>query len=63
MTDDDKRDKQRAALAQLIKQAIEDMPLQIELAQVQAKLTRVKYDALVKEGFTQEQALLLCKTP
>ena len=33
----------------------------IEYQAIQAKLHREKYDALILEGFTSEQALELCK--
>ncbi len=39
------------------------MPAQIQLAAVQAKLHRISYDAHIKEGFTPEQALVLCMKP
>lgn len=58
---DDKRDKERVNLAQLIRNIRDEMPMQIELQQVHARLTKAKYDALVREGFTPEQAIQLCK--
>lgn len=59
---DDNRDKERVNLAQSIKTIRDEMPLQIELQQVLAKLAKAKFDALVREGFTPEQALSLCKS-
>jgi hypothetical protein len=32
----------------------------IELAQLQAKVKKATYDALIAEGFTEDQALELC---
>ena len=37
------------------------MPLLIENIFLIAQLTRAKYNALLNEGFTKEQALELCK--
>ena len=61
MIDDDKRDKQRVSLAQMVRQIRDEMPLQIELAHVQASLVKARYDAFVRVGFTPGQALFLCK--
>lgn len=58
----DKREQQRVAFAQLLLQAREDMPAQIEYEQLKAKLTRAKYLELVAQGFTEAQALELCKS-
>lgn len=33
----------------------------VEFYELTAKMTRTKYDALVAEGFTEAQALELCK--
>lgn len=62
MNDDDKRERQQVTVAQLLKKAKEDFPAQVELEQYLAKLTRIKYLALVGEGFTETQALDLLKT-
>lgn len=37
------------------------MPLQIELMMYKAKLVREYYDELIKQEFTEQQALELCK--
>ncbi len=39
------------------------MPHLIEHAQLVAHLTRVRYEALTKEGFQPSEALELCKDP
>jgi hypothetical protein len=39
----------------------DDMPLLITHSKLLAKLIRAKYTALLDEGFTQEEALELCK--
>lgn len=51
-----KRDDAQAAVAQLSRM----MPALIEHAQMQAKIRRAAYLALVAEGFTEAQALDLC---
>ena len=37
------------------------MAMQIEVHTLTAKLTKSKYEALIMEGFTEHQALILCK--
>lgn len=61
MSNEDKRDKERASFAQLLRWMKEDMPAQLEYEQLKAKLTRAKFLALVAEGFTESQAIDLCK--
>ena len=50
-------------LEQGVEQTKRNMPLILEYITLQAKQRRAKYRALVKEGFTPEQALELCKGP
>ena len=40
----------------------ENIHLMVEFFEINAKLTRAKFDALKKEGFTDAQALELCQT-
>lgn len=40
----------------------ESLPQIIEFQIVMAKIHKAKYDALIAEGFTEAQALELCKT-
>jgi hypothetical protein len=54
-------DKGRVALAQLVRDMRDNIAAHIEINQLQARVTRAKYLALVKEGFTEAQALQLCK--
>lgn len=56
-------DRQRVKLAQLVGQLRDELPAHVEMAGMQAKLMRARYQALVREGFTEAQALELCKTP
>jgi len=48
----------------VMKQALKDMDEQfdvmIQFGKIQSRLWRSKYNALVKEGFTKEEALTLC---
>ncbi len=39
----------------------ENLPLMLELQDIMAKLQYAKYSALVKEGFSRDEALKLCK--
>ena len=45
----------------LIENVKENLVYEIQLREMQAKLYRVKFDACIKEGFTSEQSLELCK--
>lgn len=59
MTDD----KIRARRAMLVRQIVENFdPIAItQLWSVMAQEHRIKYQAYLKAGFTEEQALILCK--
>lgn len=50
-----------ATFPQLVKQLADNLLAHIEYAQLNAKIQRAKYEALVKEGFTEQQALELCR--
>lgn len=52
--------KQLTSIA-MIQNAIDELPQYILTCAYIAKITKIKYDALTKEGFTPEQALFLCK--
>lgn len=53
-------DKERMQLAQAVRDTRENMPAILESITLSARLAKAKYDALMKEGFTAEQALELC---
>lgn len=55
------RAKENVDMRETLSQFFDQLPEQIKFQQYTAKITRVKYDALIKEGFTEEQALELCK--
>lgn len=39
----------------------ENLPVHLEYAEIMAKITKAKYTSLIKEGFSKEEALELCK--
>ncbi len=59
MSDDG--EKKGVTIAQEVRGLRENMLALIEFTQLRARLARVKYLALIKEGFTPEQAPRLCK--
>lgn len=63
---EDRADKQRAEVAKSISASLAEMrnnwPMHLELFAHRAKEVRAKYQALIREGFTEEQAIKLCVT-
>lgn len=53
-------DQDKVNLATAIKQALEELPAQLELIALKAKICRARFLALRKEGFTNQEALMLC---
>ena len=39
-----------------------DLPGMLEYIIIMAEMTKAKYDAMIDQGFTKEEALELCKT-
>jgi hypothetical protein len=54
-------DKAKVTQAQAIKHLSDNWPMQVEGIAICARLTRAKYLALMREGFTASEALFLCK--
>ena len=57
----DESEKHMLAAALAVKAMKECLPALLELAEIQAKLWKHKYDALRRVGFDPKQALQLCK--
>ena len=55
------KDALRAELAKTVRSMRDNIDLHIELSQLLAQITRTKYVALVEQGFSESQALSLCK--
>lgn len=56
------KDARRAELSKLVRGMRDDIDLHVDLASLVAQITRAKYLALVEEGFTVDQALILCRS-
>ena len=54
-------DNGKVALARLARDIRDNLHAHIEINQLQAKIARAKYLALIEEGFNEHQALTLCK--
>jgi len=48
-------------MAQAVKAMRENLPALEDMHRLTSHLMRIRYDALLSEGFTPEQALFLCK--
>jgi hypothetical protein len=55
-------DKTKVTRAQLMLKITEDWAAELEWLALSAKISRAKFLALVKEGFTEAQAIELCKS-
>lgn len=54
-------ENRKVAFAVLVREMRENLPAHIEFEQLRARVIREKFSALVKNGFTETQALELCK--
>lgn len=63
---DDQAEKKRAEVARAVSQSLAESlnnwPMQLDLIAWRAKELRAKYLVLVREGFTEDQAIKLCVT-
>jgi len=48
-------------LRESVRQLERDLPVLLEMQKLSAQMTRAKFESLVAEGFTETQALELCK--
>jgi hypothetical protein len=58
---EDKQERDRAKLAAQVRELMEILPMRMDLERFNAKVTRAKFLALVGEGFSEQQALELCR--
>lgn len=61
-TKSNKIQQDKVAMQEGIKAIIAIVPEQIKLFSIHAKVLKAKQEALIKEGFTEEQALEIVKT-
>ncbi|MGK5020734.1 hypothetical protein [Janthinobacterium sp. LB2P10] len=63
---DDQAERKRVEVARAMRRSLADLldnwPMQIEIIAWKAKESRAKYLALLREGFTEDQAIKLCVT-
>lgn len=57
----DDEDKNHISMAQAVKNMRENLISILEYNKLNAKVIRAKYLALLENGFTEEQAIQLCK--
>lgn len=55
------KDARRAEMEKAVRIMRNNIDLHVELAQLFAQTTRAKYLALIDQGFSEDQALTLCK--
>jgi hypothetical protein len=51
----------QAEFIEALRNLQQQMPLMLECVEQQAQMTKAKYDALIRAGFSKEEALELCK--
>jgi hypothetical protein len=60
MTQQDEQERQRVALAQILKNAADNFAFTVQIIGLKAKTARARYVALKREGFETSEALQLC---
>ena len=60
MTSEADRTMNQAKIAALYEAAMREMSFEVKRADLLAQVRRIHYDASIRNGFTPEQALLLC---
>lgn len=60
MSSEHEDDKGRVAIAKALRAIEENWAPQMQLIAMQARIVRARYDALLKAGFSEPQALELC---
>lgn len=60
MNQQDEQEKQRVALAQVLKNAQDNFAFTVQIIGLKAKTARARYVALKREGFETGEALQLC---
>ena len=53
--------RENVNMKELVAQCMDQLPQQIAFQQYLAKLQRARFEELVKEGFSEAQAVELCK--
>ena len=54
-------DKEMSEMRKLLVELKKDLPVHLESQTILAQVLKAKFDALIGEGFSVEQALELCK--
>lgn len=53
-------EQNQANFAMAVKDIRDNILAHVEFAQLNARIWRARYEELIEQGFTEEQALLLC---
>lgn len=62
MTNDDHKERDALNIAQIVKNLRENLIAHLEFQELTAQITRKKFLSLRAQGFTEQQAIELCKT-
>lgn len=61
MTNDDHKERDATSVAQLVKNMRDNLAAHLEFQELNALITRKKFLSLRSQGFTEQQAIELCK--